>query len=161
MRSSLLIVAMFLGMVACEKADEGPNGVGPWNFKRSRLADAEAAGRCMPIEGGFVQCIGLTSMGLGGQDAHVQLYFKSADKNAPLMEISLSVKTCQPPAVAADLIARIGEPKDRRDGDKTLFWSLPGMFVRALVPEKGSGECLVTFVSPADKARIEDLQKGS
>jgi hypothetical protein len=155
-----LSLILVLGLLACSKADDGMNGVGPWNFKRSTLADAEAAGRCLAIEGGFMQCLGLSAMQVGGQPANVQLYFQSADKSAPLIEISLSIRTCKAAEVAADLTTRLGEPKDVLDGGKTLFWAPKGMFVRAQVPEKGSGVCVITFVTPTDATRIEDLKKG-
>ena len=156
----LLSVLLLLAATGCEKKTKDPNGVGPWQFGRSKLSDAEAAGRCLPIEGGQMHCIGLSAMQVGGQIGETQLYFASTDKQAHLIEISLAIKTCDAPAVAQDLTQRIGAPSSQSEDGKQLFWSLSTMFVRALVPDRKSGECQVNFVLPKDEQRIADLKAG-
>jgi hypothetical protein len=158
--SVLLLVTTFALVSGCKKPNEDPNGVGPWMFGRSKLADAEAAGRCLPLEGGEMHCIGLTVMTVGGQAAETQVYFKSKDKDAALIEISLGIRACDAKAVAADLTQRIGPPKSQSADGALLTWSLSTMFVRALVPDKQTGECQINFVDPKDEARINDLKAG-
>jgi hypothetical protein len=156
-----VIVVLLAALAAgCEKKEEGPNGVGPWQFGRSTLADAEAAGRCIPIENGQMHCIGLSAMQVGGQIGDTQTYFASGDKKAALIEISISIRTCDAAAVAADLSARIGKPSSQSEDGKQLFWALKSMFVRALVPDKQSGSCELNFVDPKDEQRIADLKAG-
>ena len=158
MRFSLVLVAALAVLAACAKKNTDPNGVGPWQFGKTTLADAEPAGRCLPIEGGLMQCIGLSSMQVGGQTAGTELYFASKAKDAKLVEISLSVKACDAPSVANDLSTRIGPPKVQALGGSKLTWTLSTMYVRALVPDKQSGECLVNFVLPSDAERIKQLE---
>jgi hypothetical protein len=159
MRTLLILVAL-TALCACEKKNSDPNGVGPWQFGRSKLADAEAAGRCLPIEGGQMHCIGLSAMQVGGQVGDPQTYFASKEKDAPLIEISISIRTCDAKAVAADLTQRIGPPSSQSADGSQLIWSLSTMFVRALVPDKQSGSCELNFVQPKDEQRIADLKAG-
>jgi hypothetical protein len=154
------LAALPLLVSGCGKKDESPNGVGPWQFGRSVLADAEAAGRCIPIEGGQMQCIGLSAMQVGGQIGEPQTYFASNAKDAKLVEIAITIRTCDAPAVAGDLSTRIGKPTSQSDDGKMLFWQMSTMFVRALVPDKKSGWCELNFVDPGDAQRIADLKAG-
>ncbi len=158
----LLLIALCVTALAagCGKKNEDPNGVGPWQFGRSKLADAEAAGRCLPIEGGQMHCIGLSAMQIGGQVGDTQAYFGSAEKSAPLMEITIIIKACEPQAVAADLSTRIGPATSQSKDGKQQFWKMSTMFVRALVPDVATGECQVNFVSLKDTQRIADVEAG-
>jgi hypothetical protein len=161
MRMLLVLASLLpLALAACDKKPQDPNGVGPWQFGRSKLADAETAGRCLPIEGGQMHCIGLSAMQVGGQVGDTQVYFASAEKSAPLIEISLAIKACDASAVANDLGGRIGMPQERGPDGATLYWSLSTMFVRALVPDKKTGESQLNFVLPTDAQRIADLKAG-
>ena len=160
MRFSCALVVALIALSGCSKKDESPNGVGPWQFGRSVLSDAEAAGRCIPIEGGQMQCIGLSAMQVGGQVGEPQVYFASAAKDAKLIEIAITIRTCDAPAVANDLTTRIGKPTTQSDDGKMLTWQMSTMFVRALVPDKKSGWCELSFVDPGDQARIADLKAG-
>jgi hypothetical protein len=161
MRFALVLLATLAASFAasaCAKKNTDPNGVGPWQFGKSKLADAKAAGRCLPVEGGVVQCIGLSAMQVGGQTAGTELYFSSPADESALIEISLTVKACDARSVANDLAARIGAPKAELDGGTRVIWKLSTMVVRALVPEKRSGECQVNFVLPTDTQRIADFE---
>jgi hypothetical protein len=158
---ALLIAAVWACVLAgCAKKNEDPNGVGPWQFGKSTLADAEAAGRCLPIEGGQMQCVGLSAMQVGGQVGDPQTYFASSKKDAPLLEIAITIRTCDAPAVANDLVGRIGKPTTQSADGKMLTWKMSTMFVRALVPDKSSGWCELNFADLKDAARIADLQAG-
>ncbi len=160
MRFVLALVLVAAALAGCQKKNADPNGVGPWQFGRSKLADAEAAGRCIPIESGEMHCLGLSAMQVGGQIGDTQTYFASTDKSAALIEISISIKTCDAKAVAADLSTRIGPPRSQSEDGTQLFWSMSTMFVRALVPDKQSGGCEINFVQPKDEQRIADLKAG-
>ena len=160
MRVTCALLLVALAAAGCAKKNEDPNGVGPWQFGRSTLADAESAGRCMPIDDGQMQCIGMSAMQVGGQSGETQVYFASKAKDAPLIEISISIHTCDAPAVATDLTGRIGKPTSQSDDGKMLFWSMSTMFVRALVPDKQSGSCELNFVDPKDAKSIADLKAG-
>ena len=160
MRVTCALLLVALAAAGCAKKNEDPNGVGPWQFGRSKLADAEAAGRCLPIDDGQMQCVGLSAMQVGGQIGDPQTYFASKAKDAALIEISISIHTCDAPAVANDLAARIGKPTSQSDDGKMLFWSMSTMFVRALVPDKSSGWCELNFVDPKDDKSIADLKAG-
>jgi hypothetical protein len=160
MRLQLLPILLVVLATGCEKKNSDPNGVGPWQFGRSKLADAEAAGRCLPIEDGQMHCVGLSAMQVGGQIGDTQTYFASKDKGAALIEITITVRTCDAAAVAADLNKIIGKPSSQSEDGKQLYWSMSTMFVRALVPDKQSGWCEVNFVEPKDAARIADLKAG-
>jgi hypothetical protein len=162
MRAALPIVAcaaLLLAGGACDKKKSDPNGVGPWQFGKSKLADAEAAGRCLPGDG-VVQCVGLSGIQIGKQAAQTDLYFKSNAKDAPLIEISLIIRACDAEAAGAALEQVIGPPTSASKDNRAHFWKWSTMFVAAQLPAKGSIECLISFVEPKDEARIAELQAG-
>ena len=156
----LFLLAASLALAgACAKKHSDPDGVGPWQFGKSKLADAEAAGRCLPGQGS-VQCVGLSSISIGAQPAQTDLYFKSDAKDAPLIEIVLTIRTCDAAAAGTALEAVLGPPTSVDKGGALRFWSWSTMFVAAQLPEKGSIECMVNFVEPKDDARIAELKAG-
>jgi hypothetical protein len=114
MRLALLAVLLVVA-TGCEKKNQDPNGVGPWQFGRSVLSDAEAAGRCLPLESGEMHCIGMTASQIGGQVGETDTYFRSKDKTSGLIEIAITVRSCDAAAVASDLIGRIGKPTTQSD----------------------------------------------
>jgi predicted small lipoprotein YifL len=162
MRRVAPLVALLAVLPACgKKGSSDPNGVGPWQFGKTKLADAEAAGRCLPAgSGGTVMCVGLSAIQIGAQPAQTDLYFKSADKNAPLLEISLTVRACDVENAGAALDKVLGPAKETSPDGRIRSWTYETMFVVAQLPAKGSMECLVNFVDPKDTQRIADLKAG-
>jgi hypothetical protein len=154
-----LIVASFLVLVGCKHKPSDPNGVGPWQFGKTKLSDAEATGRCLPGEGATM-CVGLSALQIGKQPAQTDLYFASSDKNAPLIEIALTVRACDVADAGAALDKVLGPSKDVSPDGKLRFWSYQPMFVAAKLPAKGSVECQVNFVDPKDSKRIAELRAG-
>lgn len=160
MRTALLVIVVLVSGVACKKATSDPNGVGPWQFGKSKLKDAEDAGRCLPGTGTEMYCVGMSATMIGKQAAETTVYFGTNAKDSPLLEIALAVHACDPAAAAASLEAVLGPAKESLDEGRLRFWPLSTMFVSAKLPAKGSIECDVNFVTPKDAARIADLRAG-
>ena len=154
-----LVVVAVAAAAGCKRKESGPNGVGPWQFGKSKLADAEAAGRCLPGDPP-IQCIGLSAVQIGKQVAATELYFASGESSAPLLEISLTVRTCDVAEAGSALEGVIGPVTEQSKDGRLKFWAMKEMFVVAQLPAKGTRECLVNFVEPKDTARIEELKKG-
>jgi hypothetical protein len=154
-----LTAALALAITACQKKAGDPDGVGPWQFSKSKLADAETAGRCLPPQG-FVQCVGLSSIQIGKQKAETDLYFASEAKDANLVEIALSIRSCDVSDAGQALEKVLGPAKETLMDGKLRTWSYSTMFVSARLPAKGSSECLINFVEPKDTARIAELRAG-
>lgn len=154
------ILLVMCAAAGCPAKKAEVAGVGSWVFGRTTLKDAEGGGRCLPPSDGSVQCIMHTSVNIGAQPAQTFLYFPSAEKNAPLLEISLVIRACQLEDATKALETQLGKPAEVANEGKIRYWTLKHMFVSARLPAPGGVECEINFVDPKDTKRIEDLRAG-
>jgi hypothetical protein len=132
-------------------------GVGPYRFGETKLVDAQKAGRCVPLgdEPDVVQCLGMPSAGLGGEQ---KIFFSK--KTGLLAEIEISLDRCDPIAVTQNLERLIHDADAKEDGGRRVYWNLDRMFVAARLPMPHSEGCLINFVAGSDTARIASLKSG-
>jgi hypothetical protein len=149
------VVAVVVSMGACKKKDLV--GVGPYRFGETNLAEAEKAGRCIPVpdEPDMLQCLGMPGAGLGGTE---NIFFSR--KTTLLAEIEISLPSCNPVGKAQELENSLGKPESKTPDGRRVIWALDRMFVIARLPLEGSQECLINFVANEDKARIAKLRSG-
>ncbi|MBI4508488.1 MAG: hypothetical protein HY698_02550 [Deltaproteobacteria bacterium] len=138
---------------ACQRAQE-VNGVGPYIIGKTMLADGQAAGRCIP-SGEITHCFGMEDINLGDKPAQVGLYFAGKDPGARLMEVAMSVRSCDFESVTRALERALGTPTERRT--KRHLWTRKLIFVSAALSER---TCEVSFVDSKDQARITELKAG-
>ena len=96
-------------------------------------------------------------MKIGDQPAAVSLYFTGQTDDAPLTEIALAIRGCDTEKTEKALVNALGPASDRKD--KQLFWVKKAMFVSARLRLEGTA-CDVSFVDPADQARVDELRAG-
>jgi len=136
--------------VSCSRKKAEINGIGKWVLLETQLR--EAPGFCNPDEISFCSNNGMVP--IGDQPADVGLYFQGPEPTAPLVEISLSVRRCDPDKLARALIEVLGEPHVRKN--KHYIWRGELAFVVGAIPSSGR-RCEVSFVSTKDQKRVAEL----
>jgi hypothetical protein len=149
MRSFVLAAALCCAASCGRKAPE-INGIGQWALGTTRLR--EAPGFCSPDALTF--CSGNGAVPLGEQVADVNLYFRGDTPEAPLVEIELTVRRCDPAPLLAALSKELGEPDVRRDAQ--FLWRGTASFIAGRIPAEGR-RCEISFVAPDDATRIAEL----
>ena len=143
------VVLIAAALSGCRK-DNDYNGIGQWVLLNTTLSDAEGA--CTPGEITF--CSHADTLNVGGQPASVNLYFRGSEPTAPLVEIELTTRSCDPNGVGSALFEFLGPPQTRRD--KRMFWNAKRAYVSAKLPGR-AGRCVVNYVTPEDTKRIAEL----
>jgi len=144
------IVVIAVSAAGCARKRPAINGIGSWVLLETPLRDAP--GFCSPDTITF--CSGNGSVSLGGQPASVGLYFRGSQPTSPLVEITLTVRRCDPGALARALVDVLGDPSSRVNHH--MMWRGKLAFVAAAVPAP-QRRCEVSFVTIEDRPRIAEL----
>jgi hypothetical protein len=153
----VLLVALVCGCFGCQDRKPEYNGIGQYLLRKTKLADGQVNFRCQPSGEKLTWCFGGPDVKIGDQPATVSLYFGGKTDDAPLSEIAMSIRGCDPDKAEQALAKAIGEPTER--ADKQLFWVKKAMFVSAKLRKEGT-TCDLSFVDPADQARVDELRAG-
>jgi hypothetical protein len=156
-----LVALVVVSLSSCKpRPKPEPNGLGPWEFGKTTLADARKRTSCLQ-NGEYWECMpegtGMQSIKVGEQASGLKPIFRGADDKAPLVEIYLEFRACQVPAVTEWLVKTLGKP-DEGSSEKKAFWTKKLMFVGAFLPAKG-GTCEISFVTIDDAERIKYLKE--
>ena len=149
MKLAALVVA--LAALACSRPKKEIDGYGLFHLGTSTIADGYA---CAP-SGELTYCSNNPSPPLAGHKTTTDLYFRGAEKSAPLVEILVGVNACRPDDVAADLVETLGEPSE--SGQTYLLWRQESAIIVARLPVE-PGVCEVSFVAPTERARLAELR---
>jgi hypothetical protein len=152
-----LAIGLLLLASGCKERTQEYNGVGPYMLKKTTLADGQVNFRCQPSDPRITWCFGGPEVKLGDQPAAVTLYFAGSTPEAPLVEIALAVRACNPESAEKALVAALGPPTE--SAEKQLFWRKKAMFVSVKLRKEGTS-CDVSFVDPADQGRLDELKSG-
>jgi hypothetical protein len=144
-------------LAACSERKQEYNGIGQYLLGKTTLADGEIHFRCQPSGDKLTWCFGGPDVKIGDQPAAVTLYFNGKTPEAPLAEIALSVRGCDAEKAEKALASALGPPSET--GDKQIFWVKKAMFVAGKMRKEGT-TCDISFVDPADQARVNELRAG-
>jgi len=86
--------------------------------------------------------------------ADVGLYFRGPEPKSPLIEITLSVRRCDPGPMIAALTKVLGEPSAHKNDH--YYWRGKLAFVSGAIPAAGR-RCEISFVTTQDKERVAEL----
>jgi hypothetical protein len=134
----------------CQRRRAEIDGIGRWKLGVTTLA--EAGGVCSPDEITF--CSHAGTVPIGSQQADVNLYFAGRAPQAPLIEIELTIRGCNPDEAGPALTAALGEPTERRD--KRMTWKGSRAYIAGRLPLEGR-RCVISFVPATDAKRIGEL----
>ena len=143
-------------LVGCQERKQEYNGIGQYLLRKTTLADGQLHFRCQP-SGNLTWCFGGPDVKIGDQPAAVSLYFTGHKEDAPLSEIALSVRGCDAEKAEKALVNAFGAQTETLD--KQLLWVKKAMFVSAKIRKEGT-TCDISFVDPADQARVAELRAG-
>ena len=146
----VVIALALVAAAACGRKEPEINGIGKWVLLETQLKDAP--GFCNPSEITF--CSGNGAVPIGDQVANVGLYFRGPEPTSPLVEITLSIRRCQPGPLAAALTEVLGEPSVRKNDH--YLWRGKHAFVAGAIPAPGR-RCEISFVTPKDDKRVAEL----
>lgn len=151
--TAAVTLALLVCLAACSRKKAPVGGIGEWKLNETTLG--QAPGFCNPDES-ITMCSHAATIGFGGQSADIHLYFRGSEPDAPLVEISVVVKACDPEAAERTLTDLLGAPVEKRD--KRAFWRSSGSFVAAQLPAEAR-RCEISFVAPDDADRIAELTR--
>ena len=145
-----LVALAVTSIFGCGRKEPEINGIGQWVLLKTQMR--EAPGFCNPDEITF--CSSNGAVPIGDQAADVGLYFQGSEPTAPLVEIGLSVRRCDPDKLARALIEVLGEPNVRKHNH--YLWRGELALVAGQMPSTGR-RCEVSFVTTKDKKRVAEL----
>ena len=153
---STLALALLLAIGGCDKPKKEWSGIGKWIINKTTLEDWGYMNMCSP-SGELMWCQNSPlekthTVKMGGQDAVVGTYYKGTKEDAPLVEIVLTVDSCQPEPLQSWMRETFGKPT--ADKGKVVHWAGKLVFISA----KLGSSCQVVFVAADDKKRIGELQ---
>jgi hypothetical protein len=150
MKWTLLVLVLLLG---CDKKKDIV-GIGKF---RVDMTMSKANGRCDPTElpdgRKGTWCYGQPKVGIGGQNADVDLYFLGNTPAAPVIEIQFQIAGCKDEEILSWLKTNFGAPVEDR-GTK-VFWEKKSLYI---VAELGP-RCLVRLLPKSEQAEYERLTK--
>src|SRR5262245_44295665 len=155
--SAILAVLIALGAGACKERKQEYNGIGQYLIRKTKLVDGKVNFRCQPSGDKLSWCFGGPEVKIGDQPAAVSLYFAGQTDEAPLAEIALAIRGCDADKAEKALVHAFGPASETKE--KQLFWVKKAMFVAARLRVEGT-TCDVSFVDPADQARVDELRAG-
>lgn len=92
---------------------------------------------------------------IGQRTANVDLYFLGTQKDAPLIEIQISVRGCDEDELAQWLRTNFGAPVDQKP--KRGYWQNPHLWIGALLPAE-PGRCVVHMLPLSEQAEIARIK---
>ena len=153
---ALAVAAAVLG-AACKQEPPEYAGIGPWRVTTTTLKNA--SGRCDPTDlpdgrkGTY--CYLQPLLPIGEQAADVDLYFGGTEPTAPLIELQLKIKVCDPEASDMWLRSHFGAPFEAPPG-KLFFRNRHLLLAAQLVPE--GGRCTIRVFPLSEKAEFERVK---
>jgi hypothetical protein len=145
-------LALVLAAVGC-KRDTAIDGYEMWRFGKTTAKDGIACSE----RDGYTFCSQNGAVNVAGQHGQVNLFFRGHGDDAPLIEIELEFLTCSPDAIFGALTQKLGT-QFQRFGKSAVVWAGERAVIFARLPAD-DGTCLVHFVIPEDRARLERLRK--
>ncbi len=150
-RSLLGVLALAAVIAGCQR-DRDVDGVGDYRLERTTLADA--AGFCT-AQDELTWCHNNPSLAIGEHSASVDLYFRGDGDDAPLVEILLAMRVCDPAEVEYVFVQQLGDPDER--SESALRWSGDKAEIFLQI-EGGYGSCEINLVAPSERARVAELE---
>lgn len=151
--SVLSVATLALALTACKKKPDYA-GIGPWQLGKTTLKDNQ--GFCQE-DGKLQWCHNQPPLELGGQSAHVDLYFRGEGPQARLVEILLDIRPCDHGQLKAYLDDALGGSEGANEAGDKVYWKNDHAFIAAKLPAEPN-RCEVSFVEPDDTKRIADLK---
>lgn len=158
MRARALVIVALLG--ACSEKQVEHAGVGTWSFTTSKLAHAKRAGRCQPTDLAdgrkAMWCFGFQPYKIAGKIAEIDTYFRSADDDAPMIELQLNIRGCVEQDVDQWMRTQFGAPFEQKA--TRAYWKNSFLWAAALLPAE-PGRCRIHFLPISEGGEIERLRQ--
>lgn len=153
-----LVLAALLA--ACSDRQPDHAGVGSWLFTTSTLAKAKREGRCQPTDltdgRKAMWCFGFQPYKIAGKTAELDLYFRSADDDARMIELQLTVRGCVPQDVDQWMRSQFGAPIEQKA--TRAYWKNTFLWAAGLLPSE-PGRCRLHFLPLSEGSEIERIKQ--
>jgi hypothetical protein len=144
---------------ACKPRQAEPAGLGPYVFGHTTFGQIHD-GRCEPttLRDGrnAMWCFALPPIKVEQRTAEVDAYFNGTGKDAPLIEIQLTVRGCVEDQLDAWMRVHFGAPIETRSTRE--YWKNSFLWAAALLPSE-PGRCLVHFLPLSENAEIARIKQ--
>jgi hypothetical protein len=130
------------------------NGIGSWDFSRTRLS--QATGRCLPSDlpdgrkGSW--CFGQPPAKIAGSVADLDLFFDGEAADARLIEIQLKVRGCNETRLETWMRQSFGAVAESRS--TRAYWKTGSMYALAEMPSE-PGRCLVRLFPSSEATEFK------
>lgn len=157
-RVALATAALSLiALPACDRRDRSYAGIGRYQVGKTKLADA--SGRCEPTDlpdgRKGTWCYLQPALTIASRPADVDLYFLGTTPDAPMIELQLDVRGCEPDRLSLWLRERFGAP--RTSTPTWTAWDNRKLYLIAETPTDSS-RCLIRVLPRSEQAEFERLR---
>lgn len=157
----LIAAAAVLAIAGCDRPSREYAGIGKYQVGKTKLADAR--GRCEPTDlpdgRKGTWCYLNPALSIASRPADVDLYFLGTNPDAPMIELQLDVRGCEPGQLGLWLRERFGEPRETTP--TWSYWDNRKLYLIAETPTSSS-RCLVRVLPRSEQAEFDRLRaKGS
>ncbi len=134
------------------KRNQSIDGLESWRFGQTTAKDGVACSR----RDQYTFCSQNGSLKVAGFTGQVNLFFKGHGDDAPLIEIEIEFLRCQPKAILQELVKKLGTQVEQVTPQAVLWPGQKAMILARMPAEDGI--CLIHFVIPDDKQRLDALR---
>ncbi len=155
--TAALAATALLSLPGCDRRDRSYAGIGTYQVGKTTLADA--SGRCepteLPDERKGTWCYLQPALTIASRPADVDLYFLGETPDAPMIELQLDVRGCEPDRLSLWLRERFGAP--RTSTPTWSAWENRKLYLIAESPTDTS-RCLIRVLPRSEQAEFERLR---
>lgn len=155
--TAALAATALLFLPGCDRRDRSYAGIGTYQVGKTTLADA--SGRCEPTElpdgRKGTWCYLQPALTIASRPADVDLYFLGETPDAPMIELQLDVRGCEPDRLSLWLRERFGAP--RTSTPTWSAWENRKLYLIAESPTDTS-RCLIRVLPRSEQAEFERLR---